>query len=240
MNGIVGSLRLGWDALLFKDEAYEKMRTTDDPVIKGLILIVVVGLVIALLAIIGTALEVASTPNLAEMQATIFDYIQQMPWWRELAREAPGFRVEFENWYNWGWDLFPGMFGASSIAGAALNVITTPLGLVIRWLIYGLLAFLFARWLGGTADLSETLGVLALAVAPQALHVLELLPFVQVGSVVSIWGLLIAYLGLKTTHKLSWGRAVWATLLPYLLFFALVILGSCLGSTIFVALLKGG
>jgi len=33
--------------------------------------------------------------------------------------------------------------------------------LVVRWVIYGLLAYLAATWLGGSGSLRETLGVLA-------------------------------------------------------------------------------
>jgi len=107
-------------------------------------------------------------------------------------------------------------------------------------LIYGVLAYLFARWLGGTGNLSETLGVLALAVAPQALTVLTLIPFVQLGSVIAVWAVLCAYVGLKTAHKLPWTRAAWATVLPFLLFIAASFLAGCLGSAIFAALVKGG
>ena len=106
-------------------------------------------------------------------------------------------------------------------------------------LIYGLLAYLFARWLGGTGDLSETLGVLALAVAPQAVNVLTLLPFVQIGNLVAIWGILCAFVGIKTAHKLSWQRALWATLLPFILVIAAMFLASCLGVAVFAAMVKG-
>jgi hypothetical protein len=240
MNGVVGSLRTGWNALLFKEDAYEEMRTADNPVVKGLILIVVVGVLIALLGLVGTTLEWASIPDLNEIRTTILQYIPRMPWWDEVLRDAPGFPQAFLEWYNRGWDWFPQMFGAPDIGGAALGIITTPLGLVIRWLIYGLLAYLFARWLGGTADLSETLGVLALAVAPQALKVLSLLPFVELGGLVSIWGLLCAYMGLKTAHRLSWGRALWATLLPFILVLVALILAGCLGTAILGIVLRGG
>lgn len=179
-------------------------------------------------------------PDLNEIRDTIFRYMPQMPWWDEVARDVPNFPREFTEWYDRSWDLFPRIFGAPNVGGAALGLILTPLGLIIRWLIYGLLAYLFARWLGGTADLSETLGVLALAVAPQALNVLGLLPYVQLGSVVSVWGLLCAYVGLKTAHKLSWGRAVWAALLPFLLALLVLILAACLGSVILGAAVKGG
>ena len=237
MDGIVGSLKLGWNALLLKEEAYEEMRAAASPVVKGLILIIVVGVIIALFALVGTAVEIASTPDLGEIKDIVFRYIPLMPGWDEA---PPGFAQEFQRWFDLGWQVFPKMFGAPDLWGAALGIVAIPVGLVIRWLIYGLIAFVFARWLGGTGSLSETLGVLALAVAPQVLNVLTLLPFVMMGSLVSVWGILCAYLGLKVAHKLSWGRAAWATLLPFILAFGLLVLLGCLGTAIFGAVVRGG
>jgi hypothetical protein len=236
MDGIVGSLRLGWKALLLKEEAYEEMGAADNPVVKGLILIVIVGVVIALLGFVGDLLEWASTPNLNELKDTMFYYFTQMPWW-DMASQSPEFSQTFEQIWNSSWSI-ASAFSPSPWSG--LNIIGTPLALLIRWLIYGLLAYLFARWLGGTADLSKTLGVLALAVAPQALNALSLFPFVQPGSLVSMWGLLCAYVGLKTVHNLRWNRAMYATLLPFILVIGVLILASCLGSAIFAAVVKGG
>jgi hypothetical protein len=240
MDGIVGTLRLGWNALLLQEDAYEEMRSTQAPVVKGLILIVVVGVVIGLLGVVGTALAWASMPDLSTIKAIIYRYLPQMLPWKELTQQVPDFSRMFKEWYDLGWQIFPWLFGAPNVGEAALGIITIPLGLVVRWLLYSLVAYLFARWFGGTADFSETLGVLALAVAPQALHVLNLLPFVEVGSVVSVWGLLCAYVGLKTAHKLSWGRAVWATLLPFILVLVILVLAGCLGSAIFAVLVRGG
>jgi hypothetical protein len=240
MDGIVGTLRLGWNALLLQEDAYEEMRSTQAPVVKGLILIIVVGVVIGLLGVVGTALAWASMPDLSTIKAIIYRYLPQMLPWKELTQQVPDFSRMFKEWYDLGWQIFPWLFGAPNVGEAALGIITIPLGLVVRWLLYSLVAYLFARWFGGTADFSETLGVLALAVAPQALHVLNLLPFVEVGSVVSVWGLLCAYVGLKTAHKLSWGRAVWATLLPFILVLVILVLAGCLGSAIFAVLVRGG
>jgi len=237
MNGIVGSLRLGWDALLLKEGAYEEMRIAENPVVKGLILIVIVGLVIAVLGVVGDLLQWASTPALGEIKDTVFYYITQMPWWDEAAKE-PKFLELFEQWYNFGWDI--GQALNPSPVSAFVGIILAPLRLIIYWLIYGVLAYLFARWLGGTADLSATLGVLALAVAPQALNVLNVLPHMQLGNVVAVWGVLCAYVGLKTAHKLPWGRAAWATLLPFILALAVSILAACFGSAVFAAVVKGG
>jgi hypothetical protein len=238
MDGIVGTLRLGWDALLFKESAYEEMSTADNPVVKGLIWIIVVGVVIAVCGLIGTGLELASMPDLGEIKDRIFFWMQQMPWWSEMTKD-PNALEQFELWYNRGWDIFPTMFGAPNLGSAAGGIIGIPLGLVIRWLVYGLVAYVFARWLGGTGSLSGTLGVLALAVAPQALNVFNLIPFVEMGNLVAVWGILVAYMGLKTAHKLSWSRAVWATLLPFLLVIAVLMLFGCLGTAILGVAIRG-
>jgi len=38
----------------------------------------------------------------------------------------------------------------------------------------------------------------------------------------------------------AWHRAFWATLLPFILAFGVIVLATCLGSTIFAAIVKGG
>ena len=86
MDNIVGSLRLGWDALLLKEDAYERMNKAANPLVQGLILIVVVGVVVALLAFVGDVLEWASIPDLAQIRDIIRGYIVQMPGWDEVAR----------------------------------------------------------------------------------------------------------------------------------------------------------
>jgi len=237
MDGIADSLKLGWDALLLRDKAYEDMRVSQNPVVKGLILIVVVGLIVAVAAFVGDVLEWASTPDLDKIKDIVLYYMTQMPWWNEAAR-SPEFTQMFDQIWNFNWSLAQTL--SPNPGNGALGIILMPLGLILRWLIYGVLAYLFARWLGGTGNLSETLGVLALAVAPQALTVLTLIPFVQLGNVIAVWGVLCAYIGLKTAHKLPWTRAAWATVLPFLLFIAASFLAGCLGSAIFAALVKGG
>ena len=238
MDSIVASLKLGWEALLLKDEAYEEMGAAESPVVKGFLLILIVGVVIALFGFVGDALAWASTPDLSEIKDIVYHYLTQMPWWQLVARGDPAFVQTFQRWYELGWGMALAL--TPSPGSAAVGVIMTPVALIIRWLIYGLLAYLFARWLGGTADLSQTLGVLALAVAPQALNLLTFIPYVHLGGVVSVWGILCAYVGLKTAHKLPWDRALWATLLPFALFFAALFLSSCLVTAILGAAIGGG
>jgi hypothetical protein len=237
MDGIVGTLKMGWNALLLKEDAYEKMRSGANPFLTGLVLIVIVGVAIALLGLVGDVLEWAGTPNLDEVREVVLEYLKQMPWWEEASRE-PEFEQAFGWMWDWNWNLAKTF--SPRPAGAALGIVLTPLGLLVRWLLYGLVAYVFAAWLGGTGNLTETLGVLALAVAPQVLNALNLLPYVQVGSVVGVWGILCAYVGLKVAHRLPWHRALWAVLLPFILALVVALLAACLGSVIFAGLVKGG
>lgn len=238
MDSIADALQLGWNALLLREDAYRRMRAVANPVVKGLIFVVVIGLAIALIGLVGDVLEWATTPNLDAVRRTVYDSLTRMDWWSMMA-DSPEFVQQFNTLYDLGWRIAYAL-GAPNLGASALGIVLMPLGLVIRWLIYGLLATLFARWLGGTGDLSETLGVLALAAAPQAINVFTLLPYVTTGWLIPVWGILCAYVGLKTAHNLPWHRAVWATLLPFLLALAVLWLGGCLGAGILAAVVKGG
>ncbi len=229
-------------ALFLRTDAYEEMREARSPFLTGLIIIVVVGVIIALAALVGTALEWASTPNLADMQEVVYEGIIQMPWYQETLQMVPDYDQMFRQWYDLGWTI--GLtFGDSSPGSALGNVVLTPLGLIIGWLVYGLLAHLFARLLKGEATLSQTLGCTALAVAPQLLNLTELVPYVTVGGVVATWTLICRYLALKQAHRLTWGRAFWATVLPLLTLLALGLILAALGVLVFgtlASVLLGG
>jgi hypothetical protein len=117
------------------------------------------------------------------------------------------------------------------------------LGLIVNWLIFGLLAHALARLLGGKGTLNQTLGTTALAAAPQLLNVFGVLPFVVVAGI-GTWTMLCRYMAIRTTHDLSWSRAVWATILPPIilgLIFALIglVVSLVFGATL-AALIAGG
>ncbi|GAB4548179.1 MAG: Yip1 family protein [Anaerolineae bacterium] len=234
--GLVGG------ALFLRTDAYEEIREAHSPFLTGLILIVAVGVIIALAALVGTALEWASTPNLADMRQVIYEGLTRMPWYQDNLRMVPDFDQMFRQWYDLGWTLGLSL-GGGSFGSALGNLVLTPLTLVVGWLVYGLLAHLFARLLKGEATLSQTLGCTALAVAPQLLKLTELLPFVTVGGVVGTWTLICRYLALKQAHRFTWGRAFWAAILPmvtiWLVGLILVAIGILVFGTLASALLGG-
>ena len=122
------------------------------------------------------------------------------------------------------------------ISHQTFNVIFNPLGLIITWLIYTVVAFLFARVLGGKGTLNQTLGCTALAVAPQMIGAVHLLPYAQTGWI-GAWVLVCSYLGLKVSGRLTPWRAFWATILPFVLLALIVLLLGCIA---IAALSSGG
>ena len=122
----------------------------------------------------------------------------------------------------------------------ALNIVLFPVGMILLWLVWGVVAHLAARLLGGKGTLSQTLGATALAEAPQLLSLVTVIPFVVVGGVIGTWQMICRYTALKTVHGLSWQRAVVATLLPAIVFGILIAVLGFVFSTLIVGLVAGG
>jgi hypothetical protein len=241
MQDFLATLRLCPRALLLQDEAYAAMRDDiSSPFLKGLILILVVGVVVSAAAIVGETLEWATTPDLGAIKDVVLEGLQQMPWYGEASKSTPDFESTFRQQYDMGWRFFPYAFGAPNPIGAAVGVIVIPLRLGVSWLVFGLLGYLFARLLGGQSSLDQTLGCTALAVAPQLLGLLHILPYVEVGSVITIWTLVSNYLALKNAHHLSSKRAFWATLLPFIFLTLLGLILGGLGVFLGLNLARGG
>jgi hypothetical protein len=231
--------RLVWEALLLAERPYGEIREQPNPVLRGLVIVVLIGLAVPLLSLVGTTLEWATTPNMGAVQDVVLEGLQEMSWYQDLQHE-PQFRQQFQRWYDVGWRVFPWLFGAPNPAGAALMIIILPLRLTFTWLLYGLVAYLIARLLGGQGGLGQTLGCTALAIAPQALNVVAFLPYVVVGGVVGTWMLICRYVALKTCHRLSWERTLATTLLPYGVFALIISLFGCLAGVVMGVILGGG
>lgn len=221
--------------LFLRTDAYEEMREARNPFVEGLFIIVIIGVIIAVAGVVGNTLEWASSPDGAALQDILYDGLTNMPWYQMLEQEVGR---EFTEQFQWQWNLNSQIarWAAPTPLSSLAGVVTTPLWLIIGWLIYGLLAHLFARLLGGEASLSQTLGCTALAVAPQVLNLAGLLPSVALGGVVATWTLICRYVALKQAHRLTWGRAFWATVLPRLALWLLLLIATGMGAVIFSAL----
>lgn len=236
MQTITQSFGLLWHALFLDNRAYETLRDDKSPVKRGLVILVILGLALALAGIIGTTLEWATSPSLADLKDTIWELNQQAPWWGEIESEPQAMEM-FEQIWDQVWLTMGFVFPTplSSLSG----LISKPLNLIIGWLIFGLLAHLFARALGGTANLDQTLGVLALAAAPQMLLLLTTLPYITIAGITT-WTLVCRYMAIRVTHNLSWSRTLWVVLLPKIVLVLLAVILAIIFGMIAGALIAGG
>lgn len=215
-------LLLLWRGLFLDTAAYDEAGDDDRPFVEGFFLVVLVGVILGLAAMLGSLLDWAVTPDLDQIKTIILDGLRAMPWF-DAIRNNPQALDIFEQQYNFGWQ-FSDWF-APSASTALGTLIFTPIGLLIGWLWFGLIAHLVARLLGGKAAARQTLGAAALATAPGLLAVLGFIPGLAIAGV-GILTLLARYVAIRRVHlDLTWGRALTATLAPtivlWLLFGAL-------------------
>ena len=225
MNVIREYLNLGFGALFLNEETYAKLRDDSQRLVKGFLFILFVGVLVALVAMVGKILEWSTTPDLSNLKNIVLQEMQNTQWFRAMARSPEGMR-QFQQGYDLWWQIFGGMFSVN-LLGSLANAIINPIMLTLRWLVYGIVAFVCARLLGSKGDLTQTLGCTALAVAPEMLNALQVFPYVQLGGV-GVWGLVCSYVGIKIANQLSPWRAFWATLLPVVLFIVLALIFGCI------------
>lgn len=238
MNTIGDTFRRAIDALLLRDDAYEAMRDSPSPFWRGFVFILVVGVVVALVGLVGAALTTYTSPDLGAIEEAVREGILDMPWVDQVPPSArPEVLRQFEQSYALGWQIARTF--TPSMTNALINIVLNPVALIVGWLLYGVLAFVVARILGGRGTLGETYGATALAAAPRMLAVVNVAPYVQTAGL-GIWALLCNYLALKNAHRLSPWRGFWATLLPILLLFLFVIGLSILGVVIAGFAIGGG
>lgn len=238
MEDTSSTFRQALDALLLRDSAYRSMRDSPSPFVRGLVLVVSVGLVVAIFGIVGAALFQYTSPDLGAIQETVLQELQAMPWMEQIPpSERQEFMDVFRQQYNLGWQI--ARIFVPSITNALINVVLNPIALIVGWLVYGLLAFLSARVLGGRGRLDQTYGTTALAVAPRMLGVVQIMPYVQTAGL-GVWALVCNYLALKNTHELSPWRSFWATVIPFVLLFLFVVGLSILGVSIAAFAFQGG
>lgn len=228
-------LRLLGRGLFLEPGAYDEAADSDNPFVEGLFLVILIGVVIAVAGIIGQAIGWAMTPDLGEIKQIIYDGLLQSPLFAMLRENAEAF-AQFKQNYELGWRIAE--FFSPNITNILIGLFLRPLGLLIAWLWFALIAHGVAKLLGGNGSLQETLGATALALSPALLHVFGVLPTITVAAV-GIWILLARYVAVRRVHEnLTWGRSLVAVVSPMILSWLLLIpLGALF---IFLAITFGG
>jgi len=204
------------NALFLREDAYVRMREMNRALLIGLVLIVVLALVISVLALVGDVVAVAVGPDMDAIKDAVWEGMVIMPWYSELPRDV---RYQIQQQYDMGWQISPLLFGAPNPLSKFFDLVVRPLVYLADWLIFGIIAFLLAKFVfKGKGQFTAFLGTLALAVAPQTLHLVLLIPSAEVdGLLVNVWSLCCAYLAIKVSFELPVAKAFWTTLVTWLL-----------------------
>ncbi len=200
--------------IFLEPDAYNEIAEDDNPFVEGLYLVVIVGVILGLANLVGTLLDWATTPDLEQMKQVIQQGLQSMPWF-QMFRDNPDAGRIFQQQYDLGWQIANSL--TPKPASGLLTLVTTPVGLIVSWLWFGLVAHAVARLLGSKAKLGETLGATGLAVAPMLLNVFGFLPTAVVAGI-GVWTLLARYVAIRRVHEqLTWVRALIAVFVPSIL-----------------------
>lgn len=226
--------RMVGQALTLEPAPFVEMTDDDNPWIEGLFFAFVIGLLVAFARLIGGLLLTASLPLSGSVLEAIVTALKQSL----LGVAVDQAQAEALVRQMWPWITTLLHYGSGWLR--LLVLIATPLLYIGQWVVYGLLCHLVARLLGGSGSAGQTLGVIALSLAPRILLVAMVIPFVSVsGLLVHVWGILIAYRGLEVAHNLPPARAAGAALAP-LLVGGIVLLTTAVLSLALASLTGGG
>ncbi len=231
MQLISDSFGMLWEALFLRPEPYAAIRDQKKPATKGLVILLLLGLALALAAFIGTLFAWFSSPDLSAIKETVLGNLQQMNWW-VFVDQNPQARATWLQMWDGLWAAMG--FLSPSPASGLVGFLVTPLSLIFSWFAFGAAAHLIARLFGGQGQFSQLLGTTALAAAPQLLRIFAAVPFVTIFGV-GIWVMLARYMAIRVTHDLSWGRTLWVILLAMLAIFLLKVLLVSAGALTFAA-----
>lgn len=210
-------------ALVFEAEPFITMVDDDNPWAEGLFMVVSMGVLVGLAQIVGVMLTTAVMPDSEAVLNTL------LPLWRQISAltGSPGIAgLDAEAQLRQWWPVGTGIFGYGWSWAQLGWIVLAPFMLVVQWLLFGLVTHGVARALGGRGKLTQTLGAVALMVAPQAFVLLEVIPFTSVSAVlVSVWAVLIVYRAIEVAHELSWGKAASAALVTPALLVILFLAG---------------
>jgi hypothetical protein len=229
-------LRLGWDALLLRHEAFVEHVNRDDVFKRGLALLVLVTLAATLISTIVSFVQGLTPPSapprtMSELLEQVRSAMGPMAsglWIPPEVLDAldqlvlPQLRIGYEIS-----QLPTPLPRPVAVLFQQLGAwLSTPFARAGGWLAYVIWVMLFAKLLGGQAKVRQMLGATALFAVP---HILDILGFVPclgalLGLVAAIWGIIIYVKAVAVASDFGIGKAILAVLLPVLAAFVLALI----------------
>lgn len=229
MQSLLDLFRLGIGGLFLERASYQAQRDAPDGLRRGFLLVLLVGLLVGIAGTIGAAIESLAQPDPIAVVDTLYDGLTAMPWYAEISAADPTFSGQFDGFF----DSIRQFNRPGGLLGGLAGILTTPLFALLGWLIYGAIAHLVARAMGGGASFGQTLSCTALAAGAQLLGLVQLVPFAQAAGG-GLLGLFACYVAIREAHGLAPGRSLGAALIGPLLLGLLLLLLGCVA--LFVAL----
>jgi len=238
-----------------------RFRDSKDVFRRGLIILVLVGLVLGAVefavVFIGSAFAPSAEAQLADMRQNFDQVFQFMP-----PEAVETFEKQFLDYFEAGIEIGQNVAALPTplpkVVGNLFEAlgawVSKPLAMLGGFLAYGIWVMLAAKLLGGTGRLQEFLGTTALSSVPYLLLILGWVPCLGsvLGLVAWVWGILIwvaatavahgwaaplaAPEGEVTRYQVNWGKAILAVILPVL---ALVVLALVIALIVMVVVLIG-
>lgn len=231
MESLAHFVRLSTAGLLLDVNTFRAQRDNPYALREGFLVVIVVGVIVGIATLIGNILSRMATPDPTAALAVLQRYFERIPLFSGLQEVNPDF--SFDPIF----DLLTGVFSTLQWS-SLIGTIATPLVYVLGWLIYGTVAHLAARSLGGDGTFAQTLGCTALASGANLLAAVQIIPFATVAGT-TLLGLIGCYLGLRAAHNLPAWRAFWATLIGPILLILILLVVSCGVLAILIASAQG-
>lgn len=227
MGSLQHIVQFGIEGLLLNPSAYRDQRDAPDGLRRGMILITFVGLIVGVAALIGDIGEYMTQPSTEVIIETIYTDLQAMPWYINLSRSDPNFPATFEANFQ---QITQGItfLNAGGLMGSLTGIVTTPLTMLIIWLLFSSVAHLMAHTLGGQATFKQTMACTALASGCNLLGVVQVVPFAQVAGTLLL-ALVASYVAVREAHNLRPWPAFWATMFGPLLLVSFILILGCIG-----------
>lgn len=211
-----GAMALLWRALLLGSSPYAIVRDDANAGRRGFVLLLAIIGIVALAQVIGYGLGWLTAPRLGSLQALSYATLTSLAWYTEQVQQNPAFANQFAQGHAAAWEALRILLGYPTITATSISVATLIVATLLNWFVYGLLAHTFARWYGGCARLSQTLGVLGLAYAPLLMRAVEVVPgAVAPVGLIFLLMLVTKFLALQSAHNLGSVQTLAVTLAPY-------------------------
>jgi hypothetical protein len=221
-------VRLALGGLLLDPRAYRAQRDHPAGLRRGLVLVLLIGLLVGLAALIGDLGESLTQPDPRAVSEVVLRGLTSMPWYQDALVESPELAANLEQAFGQ-----PGAlpFTPSPLSSAA-GVVLTPLFGLLGWLISGTVVHIAAKAFGGAARFGQTLAVTALASSASLLGLVQVVPYAEQipGSLAvasGLLGLIATYVGVREAHGLPGWRSFWAVLIGPLLLSVLAVALYC-------------